>query len=370
MIISLNTNALNKAIQTVQKAISSKPSTPIFSGIHLFTNNGKLELQAMDINLAISCTIDANITEPGEIIVSAKHLSELIRKLSVDTITLATNEDGKSMKITTGNSEFQLFLMNGLDEFPKFPVFDPTTTIAIDEDTMKTLIDKTKFACSTDEARPLFTGILVILEEQQITFVATNTHRLAIKSQPYEVQTPLEMIIPAKVLEEIARTLGGDVPGQINISLLNNRLMLSVDNIVMVSRLIEGRFPDYHKVIPPKFERTTKVNVKALASAVERIALFSTDNDYSIIKINVEANQMTLSSSSVEVGTGMEVIPCETFGDNLNIAFNAQYLLDILKRISGEEIVISMNSSLAPAQITSPEEADYIYIITPVRVVF
>ena len=178
------------------------------------------------------------------------------------------------------------------------------------------------------------------------------------------------MIIPSKVLGEISRNLTGEVPQQVLISLLNNQIMVVIDNVVIVSRLIEGQFPDYRRVIPPKFALTSKVNIKELAGAVERVALFSTDGDYSIIKMSVAADEITITSSSPDVGTGLEVVSCQTVGDPLNVAFNAKYILDILKNLEAEEAILSMNTSLSPVCVTCADEPDYTYIVTPVRVVF
>lgn len=369
MIITCNTANLNKAIQTAQRAIISKPSTPIFSGIHMIAADGKLEIQAMDLNMAISCTVEAEIAEKGEIVVSARHFSELIRKLPGESITITRNKDEKTIKVVSGKAEFQLLLMNE-EDYPKFPVFNGETSITIDDSTIRELIKKTIFSCSSDEARPLFTGILAEVQDNKITFVGTNTHRLAIKSMPYTSEASMSVIIPSKVLGEIARNLGGDMPQQVQISLLNNQIMVVIDNVVIISRLIEGKFPDYRRVIPPKFAIKTKVNIRELAGAVERVALFSTEGDYSIIKVSVENNEMTITSSSPDVGTGREVISCETEGEQLNVAFNSRYILDILKNLDAEEAVFSMNTSLSPVCVTAEEEADYIYIVTPVRVVF
>ena len=369
MIITCNTSELNKAIQTAQRAISSKPSTPIFSCIHFFTQENRLVVQAMDLNMAISCTIDANIQEQGEIVVSAKHISELVRKLNAETVTICKNTENKTIKVSSGSSEFQLLLMNE-DDYPKFPDFDGNKSITIEDTKIKELIKKTIFSCSADEARPLFTGILVEAKDDKITFVGTNTHRLAIKSLPQDTLEPMSIIIPSKVLSEISRNLIGDMPQEVKISLLNNQMMVLIDDIVIVSRLIDGKFPDYNKVIPAKFAVSCKVNVKELAGAVERVALFSTEGDYSTVKMSIGNGEMTITSSSPEVGTGREVLACSTEGDALNVAFNSKYILDILKNLESEEILMSMNTSLSPVCITAPDEANYIYIVTPVRVVF
>ncbi len=369
MLISCNTSQLNKAIQTVQRAIVSKTNTPIFSGIHILTQNDKLEIQAMNPNMAIACTIDADITEPGDIVVSAKYLSELICKLTEEVLTLNDDKHMNTLRISSGKSEFQMLLMNE-EDFPKFPIFNAKKSIALEDNIIKNLIKKTKFACSTDEARPLFTGILVEVQNNKITFVATNTHRLAIKTLPFNYSEKLSIIIPSKMLEEISRNLTGEVPQQVIISLLDSQIMATIDNVIIVSRLIEGVFPDYKRVIPPKFALTTKINVKELAGAVERVALFSTDGEYSIIKMCIAENEITITSSSPEAGTGREIISCTSEGEGLNVAFNSRYILDILKNMEAEEAILSMNTSLSPVCITCEQEPDYTYIVTPVRVVF
>lgn len=369
MIITCNTSELNKAIQTAQKAIISKPSTPIFSCIHLFTKENSLVVQAMDLNMAISCTIATDIIEPGEIVVSAKHISELIRKLPGENTTISKNKENNTIKVTSGSSEFQLLLMNEND-YPKFPDFNGDKSITIKDEDIKELIKKTIFSCSTDEARPLFTGILVEAKDDRITFVGTNTHRLAIKALPYQNEEALSMIIPSKVLNEILRNLTGEMPQDVKISLLNNQIMIIIDNVIIVSRLIEGKFPDYNRVIPAKFAVTCRANAKELAGAVERVALFSSEGDYSIVKMTVANGTITITSSSPEVGTGREVINCSTQGDALNVAFNSKYILDILKNVDSDEVILSMNTSLSPVCITSPSEENYVYIVTPVRVVF
>lgn len=369
MKITCQAEALNKAIQTVQKAIISKPSTPIFSGIHILTIDNAIKLEAMDLNMAISCTTDAVVEEEGEIVVSAKYLSELIRKFSKEEITICKNSEDRIITISSKGSEFKLLLMNE-DDFPKFPGFAADKVINIPDEKIKELIRKTIYACSTDESRPLFTGILFDVENDSITCVGTNTHRLAIKSVEQASEEAIKLIIPSKVLAEIARNLNSDVPTDVKLSLLNNQIMIAIDNVVIVSRLIEGKFPDYKRVIPPQFNVTAKVNVKVLSTAVERVSLFSSEGEYSTIKFNINGNSMVLTSSNPNSGAGKEEIVCESNADNLNVAFNSQYITDILKNVEAEEVVMSLNSSLSPVCIKAVDDESYTYIVTPVRVAF
>ena len=369
MIFTCKTTNLNKAIQTVQRAISSKPSTPIFSGIHLIADNNILEIQAMDLNMAIACSIEAEIQEKGEIVVSAKHFSELMRKLPGENVTIVKNKEEKTINVQSDKSDFQLLLMNE-DDYPKFPEFNADKQIVLEDEKIKELIKKTIFACSTDEARPLFTGILVELQDGKITFVGTNTHRLSIKTMEQESSEAMSMIIPSRVLSEIARNLTSELPQEVKLSLLNNQIMVQIDKVVIVSRLIEGKFPDYRRVIPPAFNIKTLFNVKELAGAVERVALFSSDGDYSIIKVSVGNNEIVVSSSSPDVGKGREVIECQTQGETINVAFNSKYIIDILKNLTDEQATMELNTTLSPVCIKQIAESNYIYIVTPVRVVF
>ena len=370
MIFTCNTAELHKAVQTVMSAIPSKPSTPIFGGLHLIADHGVIELQGMDISMAMSFKIKGDIKEPGEILLAATRFAELVKNMNGETLSLSRKEEENSVRLQSGKADFKILLMNVAD-YPKFPDFNADKTFTLADETVKELFKKTAFACSNDAARPLFTGVLCELSEGKITFVGTNTHRLAIKSLAHDSKENLSIIIPAVILKEINKNLNGKLPQEVKLSLLNNQLMVVIDELVIVSRLIEGKFPDYKRVIPPSFSVKTKVNAKELAGAVQRVSLCSGDEtDYSIIKIKIDENELTVLSSSPDVGTGEEKIPCHTDGERLNVAFNATYILDIMNNIEDEEATLEMNNSLSPVCIRPVGEKDYTYIVTPVRVIF
>ncbi len=372
MILTCETNELNKCVQTVMSAIPAKPNTPIFSGIHIIAEKNQLKLEGMSINIAISCIGKAEVKEPGEILLEAKRFAELVKNMNGDTITLSRKNEEGSVRVQSGNADFKILLMNIVD-YPKFPYFEGKKVFTLKDETINTLIQKTAFACSGDAARPLFTGVLCEISDGKVTFVGTNTHRLAIKSLPYEekIEEPLNIIIPATVLKEIHKNLKGELPQTVKISLANNEILVQIDDVIIVSRLIEGKFPDYKRVIPPSFSIKTKINAKNLTGAVARMSLCSGDEtDYSIVKIKVDENELMVMSSSPDVGTGEEKISCITEGEKINVAFNASYIIDILNNIDDEEVTIEMNNSLSPVCIRPIGEKDYTYIVTPVRVIF
>lgn len=370
MIFTSQTTDLNKAVQAVISAIASKPSAPIFGGMHLIAVNDTVEVQGSDINMSMSCKTKASIQEEGEIVIAGHHFADLVKNMDGETITISKNGEENSVRVQSGKADFKILLMNAGD-YPKFPEFNPEKTFVLSDEKIKELIKKTTFACSTDTARHLFTGVLCELHEGKVTFVGTNTHRLAIKSLPDESNEEISIIIPSTVLKEINKNLNGKLPQEVKISILNNQIMVIIDELIIISRLIEGKFPDYRRVIPASFTIKTTITTKELAGAVSRMALCSGgDNNYSIVKISIDTNEITIMSSSPEVGTGEEKISCSTKGEQVNVAFNAAYILDIMNNIQSEKATIELNSSLSPVCIKPVDEPDYTYIVTPVRVIF
>lgn len=372
MKFSCATQELTKAVKIVSAAVAAKPSTPVFGAIHVLAlKEGQLRLEGMDVSLSMSAEIPAQVEEEGEILIEAQRFYKLVNSLNSDTVQFSKEEKQNNIHMVSGSGSYNILLMNNLDDYPKFPAFNAEKTFTLDEDKVKELINKTAFACSQDEARPLFNGVLCEIRNEKITFVGTNTHRLVIKTLPMEGTEDMSIIIPSKVLKEIGNNLNDKLPQDVQFSLLNNQLMVLIGKVTMVSRLIEGRFPDYQRVVPAQFKVKTKVNTKDFAGAVARMSLCSgTESDYSIVKISIEGNEMKVMSSSPEVGTGEEVLPCRTEGEGIHVAFNAAYVTDILKRIATEDVAICLNNSLSPVCIKPTNDEEYTYIVTPVRVVF
>ena len=370
MKFTCQTSDLNKAVQSVMPAIAAKPSTPIFGGMHIIADNNTLRLEGMDINLSMSNEIPAEVEEVGEIVIAASRFNDLVRNFNGETVKVTKSQNDNNVRLQSGKADYKILLMN-VNEFPKYPSITAKQTFVLKEEKIKELIKKTAFACSTDSARPLFTGVLCEIKNNKITFVGTNTHRLAIRTLDAENAPDMSVIIPSVVLKEINKNLNDKVPQEVTFSIVNNQLMVKIEKWSVVSRLIEGRFPDYKRVIPPQFSVKTKVNVKDLAGAVSRMSLCSgSENDYSIVKISINAKEIKVMSSSPDVGTGEEIISCNTEGNPINVAFNAAYIMDIMKNIETEEAEINLNNSLSPVCIKPDSEEEYIYIVTPVRVIF
>lgn len=355
------------AVQIVQKAVSNKPNMPILSGIYINTGHNQLELQATDYELGISCKIEAQIEEPGTIVLSGRYFQEVVRKLPGDNVIITTNNTDHTVQITSNTAQFNLLSLPAA-EFPVLQQLESTTTFKIRDNIFRDLIKKTVFACSNDESRPVFTGALLEVNTADVCMVATNTHRLAIKREILDdFNGSIKIIIPAKILNELARVSVSDVPSEITVNCNNNQISFNLDNVYIKSRLIEGQFPDYNRVIPSSFATEITLNTAEFTDAVERVSLISRAGDYNVISLSFQKNAVVISSNNPDIGKAEESVEISLSGNELDIAFNAKYITDILKNITSEKIYFSLNTPLSPASIRPCDDESYNYIITPVR---
>jgi DNA polymerase-3 subunit beta len=360
--------ALQHAVQAVQKAVATKTPMPVLTGVYLSAQDNRLELQATDYEIAISCTIEANVEQPGKAVVSGRYFQELVRRLPGETVEISSNQEDSTVRIVCNSSIFNLLNLPA-EEFPVIEKIQATTNqLTVKDNTLRDLIKKTVFACATDESRPIFTGGLFEAENDSIRMVGTNTHRLALKKDSIvPVEVPAKMIIPAKLLNELARILSSDVPIDVNVYWEKGHVAFEFDDVYLKSRLIEGSFPDYNRVIPATFETTVNFETQPFLEAAERVSLVAKDGDYNIVKFRFEQDTITLSSNNPDIGKANETVAAVIEGPAVDIAFNAKYVTDILKNIGCDKAVISLNNSLSPACIRPADNEKYTYVITPVR---
>jgi DNA polymerase III subunit beta len=367
MKITCKKDQLQYAVQTVQKAVASKTPLPILTGIYLAANDGRIELQATDYEIGISCVIDAEVDEPGTTVLSGRYFQEMVRKLPGEDIEISSSKEDRTIKITANNAQFNL-LSFPAEEFPVLKPISSENIMKIKDTVLKDLIRKTVFACANDEARPIFTGGLLEVDNDTIKMIATNTHRLALKKEqlaPSGVST--KMIIPSKILHELARVLSTEETRDVTLSWQKNQVGISFDNVYINSRLIEGQFPDYNKVIPTTYSSSIIINTEQFLEAVERVSLLAREGEYNVVKFNFSEGNVVITSNNPDIGKAYETVSAEMTGGNVEIAFNAKYIIDILKNIFAEKLVFSLNTSLSPANIKPLDDESYIYIITPVR---
>ena len=378
MNISLAKNDLISALQIVSKGLSTKPQTPILSGIYMTAKEGQLELQTTNYELGFILTIPAEIHNTGTAVLPGKYLTEFARKLPAEEISIDTDSSDGLAVIQSGAARFTLRTME-ISDFPVLHRMDGTLHFTIKDRTLARLVKKSAFACLREEQRdrrPIFTGCQLEVEGKEITFAATNVHRLAVKSEQLEEDAgQIRVIIPAKFLEEVTRTVSSEVPADIHVTCSYNQVSMSSGSIYMTARLIEGTFPDYRRVIPREENIRTKVTLDAasFASAVDRASLIARTDQYNIVKLSFAQGLMRISSNSPEIGEAEETIPAEVTGDDVTIAFNASYLMDALKSLDSDTCILSLQGSneqgvnLSPMTIREEADPNYIYVVTPVR---
>ena len=358
---------LQKAINVLQKVSQNKTSSNLPGAIYITTKNGQVELQGNDFELGIRLTIDGDIKEPGTLVVGSRYFQELIRKLPGDTIELYKPEDGNSLTITSGSSEFNLVTLHP-DDFSLVEQIHDQDHVNIDSFAMKELIDLTNYAAATDEDRPVFTGALLEIKENEVTMVATDTHRMAVKKITIDepATTPIRAIIPTKTLAEVSRLLPTDNPAMINIIWNRTQIVFNFESIYIISRLIEGSYPEYEKVIPSQFDSSAVIDRREFAGAVDRVSLLAKDISYNVIRYDWAESNVTLSTQNTEIGMAKEDVAVEFKGTPFTISFNGRYISDILRHSTGDNIHLFLKQN-GPVVIRQDNNPNYTYVVTPVR---
>ena len=358
---------LQKAINVLQKVSQNKTSSNLPGAIYMTTKNGQVELQGNDFELGIRLTIDGDIKEPGTLVVGSRYFQELIRKLPGDTIELYKPEDGNSLTITSGSSEFNLVTLHP-DDFSLVEQIQDQDHVNIDSFAMKELIDLTNYAAATDEDRPVFTGALLEIKENEVTMVATDTHRMAVKKITIDepATTPMRAIIPTKTLAEVSRLLPTDNPAMINIIWNRTQIVFNFESIYIISRLIEGTYPEYEKVIPSQFDSSAVIDRREFAGAVDRVSLLAKDISYNVIRYDWSESNVTLSTQNTEIGMAKEDVAVEFKGTPFTISFNGRYISDILRHSTGDNIHLFLKQN-GPVVIRQDNNPNYTYVVTPVR---
>jgi len=361
---------LLKALNSVVRGVSSKTTMPILEGILIQTNDNEVKLTTYDLELGIEYVINCDVVEQGNTVVLASVFSEIIRRLPDTEITI-TVDNNDLLIIECEGSLYKLATMKG-EEFPELPKIDEENSIELEQNTLKDMIRKTIFAVSTESHRPIFTGCLFEIKNNKINVVAVDGYRLAWKSKVLEENVnDFKVVIPGKTLNEVNKIIS-DSFEKIKISVAKNQALFEMENCKIVTRLLEGEFLEYEKVIPKTWETRIRCNKKEIQECFERVSLISMssiekERKYPV-KVSVEIGKVVISCKN-QAGDAKEEIFLNTEGKNMEIGFNPKYFLDALKAIEDEEVFVEFGSSLSPSIIKSVEETeDYVYMILPIRI--
>lgn len=356
-----NKGVLLTGIQTIQNIITLKTTLPILSNILIESQKEGVKLTATDLDIGISCVIPVDIQEAGAITIPAKRFYEIIKGLPGEDVVI----NSKKNNLVTIDTESCQFKIMGLpaEEFPTLPVFKDAEAIKLEQVVLKEMIDLTSFAVSFDETRYILSGILFKIKKNNLSLVATDGKRLAIIDRKLKQDTDkdISIIIPIKTIQELTRSLKSE--GELSVILSANQALFDLGNPVIISRLIEGEFPDYRQVIPDVSDNRLFVNREQLLSSIKRASLLSTP-DYQAVKLELFKNKLVVSKSTPDIGESREELSVGYQGKELAIGFNPVYLADVLKNLQNENIELEVTDSEKPAVI---RVNGYIYIVLPMR---
>lgn len=364
MEIKLDKEILQKGIQTVQNAVSSKGGLPILNNILFETlKDGKIRLSATDLEIGIITTIDSETQEEGAISMPAKKIGDIVKELPNEKINLSAKKNNQ----ITIKCEKSTFKMIGLpkEEFPKVPELVDRDILTLPQKLLKKMLNATSFAASKDETRYILSGILFTATENRLRLVATDGRRLAIneKEVPKTANLTKKIIVPAKAVLELMRILKED--GDVKILFSENQLSFKLDDALLITRLIEGEYPNYEQVIPAQIKDKVRLNKDRFYAAIKRAGLFTTPDSQSI-KLDVLKNRVIISKGAQDGSESREEIDCNYDGEEITIGFNPNYLMEALKTIDEEEIGLELTGPDKPGVIRAQDNS-YIYIILPMQ---
>ncbi|MDD5504747.1 MAG: DNA polymerase III subunit beta [Candidatus Omnitrophica bacterium] len=364
MRITISKQSLLESLQAVMGAVTTKNTLPILSNILFEAGNNNINITATDLDIGITHTQEANITEQGSTTIPAKRFQDIIKEFPNEEIQIATKKNN-TILITAKHATYKI-LTTPKEEFPNIPTKQNAQTLIIDQKTFKQMLVYTVFAMSKEETRYVLNGVCIEIAPGAIQAIATDGRRLAIIKKPHksEIKETATIIIPSKTIQEVFKTLKDD--GGVEIRLTPNQVVFQINNTNIISRLIEGEYPNYKQAIPKKSDNTLVADKSLLIPAIKRASLLTTAESQAI-KLHLAKNRLIISKTTPEVGEAVEDIEVVYSGSEMQIGFNPAYLLDVLKNIEEERVEIEFTGPEKPAVLRIRDE--YVYIVLPMQIV-
>ena len=361
---------LLKGLSHVQSVVERRNTIPILSNVLIEAADGALKLMATDLDLQINENVPAEVEQPGATTVSAHTLFDIARKLPEGSQVQLTAADGK-MTIVAGRARFNLGTLPR-DDFPVIAEGDLPTSFELPAETLKQIIDKTRFAISTEETRYYLNGIFLHVSDEGaqpvLKAAATDGHRLArvTMPRPEGAEGMPDVIVPRKCVAELRKLLD-EIDGSDGVSLSNSKIRFDLGQALLTSKLIDGTFPDYSRVIPTGNDKILKIDPRSFEEGVDRVSTIATEKTRAV-KMALDRDKITLSVTSPENGTAAEEVPGDYAADGFEIGFNSRYLLDILNQIEGDSVEVHLADAAAPTLIRENDKSPALYVLMPMRV--
>src|SRR5258706_549597 len=360
--ITCSKDDLVQALGVVSRAVSTRTSVQILSGILLEPHESRLRVAATDMELSLRATLPAQLSGDGSIVLPGKTFADIARLLPADEVSIEHKPAESVVHITSGTASYTLNTYNP-EDFPRLPELDAVTTFAVEREPLLETIGRVARAASRDESRPVLTGILVQFTAGTLVMAATDSYRLAVKETALEGTVPeLEAIVPARALQELARiATSGD---EVEVGVHENQVIFATSGVWLTTRRIDGQFPNYKQLLPEAFEYELTVPRGELLDVVRRASVMIQRS--TPLQVRFAEGELTVIARTHEVGESKESMPVAFTGDTLEIGFNADFLRDGLESLEGDDVRVKLISPLRPAVIQG-EGDDFTYLVMPIR---
>ncbi len=349
-------------LQRVQNVVSTRTTLPILSNALLQASADGLNLTTTDLDVGVRCSVEAEVAKPGATTLPARKLFSILKEMPAAEVEVEVDE--KNAATFRGGNSFYKIMGLPEDEFPPFPKAAAAKALKLDQAALKEMLKKTAYAVSNDETRYVLNGVYMSFKADKLTLVATDGRRLALVDHEVEVPKGSEsdFILPTKAVAELQRLLGDK--GEVTMAVGENQIIFTLEGTTLVSKLIEGTYPNYRQVIPTEAKERVPVEREQLLAAVHRAAILASEKTQSI-KLNFNKNTLTITAVTPEVGEAKETLAINYKGKDLSIAFNPQYLMDPLRNLDADEVFIELTDELSPGVIKINQP--FLYVLMPMR---
>ena len=372
-----NTDLFSKKLALVSRGVSARSTIQLLGGILLEAEEGSLTLSATDMEISIQTTAEAEVEEQGRVVIPARIFNDVVRSLPGGELALAHDRSEGAVRLSARENEYRIRAY-AAEDFPQLPKFDEAAAFKMSGEALVETVEKVSRSYSRDETRPVLTGILISFEESRVRMVTTDSYRLSIKET--ELATTFdgsrEAIIPARAMQEVSRIYASSDEEQVEVFLSENQALFRIGDVLFGTRLIEGNFPEYKRLLPNAFEREISVQREDLIDTLRRVNLFAQRQTPPVpVSLNFSEGAVEVTVRNGEVGEARERLPAAS-EDDFHISFNPTYLLDGVSAVDSEKVLFRLNESLKPGLIvpggpddegSDGEEPDFLYLIMPMR---
>ena len=374
MKISCLQDNLAKGLSIVGRAVSPRSTLPVLGNVLLAVDNGRLKLSATNLEIVITCWIGATVQDSGATTVPARTFSELVNNLPAERVDLSLNKTTETLHVACGRVQANVKGINA-DEFPVIPEPDQEGRVRMEPAVLKRVISQVAFAAATDDSRPSLTGVLTSFEGNRVMMAATDGFRLSVRSAHIAgyVEKPFSVIIPARALNEVARILSDDLEAvYISMPAGRNQIIFDMDNALLVSQLIDGKFPDYAPIIPKKYSTRTVLNTAEFAKACRTADIFARESS-NTARVSVEPGDglspafATVAANSKETGDNVAQVNANVEGMPIEIAFNVKFMSDALSVIETPQVALETTNANEPGVLKPVGDNDFVHIIMPMN---